>query len=136
MIVSAAAILSGLLCHYAPLVIVGAVIHLAYGVADLFQHYHDSKLFRSDTLPDLDSTISVRVTKWIEGTITLTGLVLVIATQRNVSSGYAIAGYVIWLGALVCYLVAGWIAQEVGGVPLRMGYGGWEIRRRKRRLRR
>ena len=130
MIVSAAVIILGLLYRYTPSVIVGAVIHFAFGVADLFQLYRHAKLLRGSTSePEAPPTIPARVAKWIEVAITLTGLVLVVATQRGGTSGYAIAGWIIWGGAIVCYVASGIIARDVGGVPLSMGYGGWRVRR-------
>jgi hypothetical protein len=138
MTVSAAAILSGFLCHYSPLIIAGAVVYLACLIAELFLHYRDMKLLRTGGTPqpDSNSAISVRVARWIQNTIALTGLVLVVATKGE-GSDYAIAGWIIWIGVIVCYFISGIIAREVGGVPLSMGYGGWRVRRdRKGRLRR
>ncbi len=120
---SACALLFGFVWHDAGFVIGGAAIHLLLGIADLFFYYRAAKLLRAGTqeFPPQQP----RVAGWINGAITLTGLVLLIVG----SGGYAMGGWIIWLGAIVCWLSAGIILREVGGMPLSMGYGGWAIRR-------
>ena len=66
---------------------------------------------------------------FIRGAISLAGLVLAIISSEGGTSGYAIAGCLIWGGAIACYFLSGVILREVGGIPLSMGYGGWKVRR-------
>jgi hypothetical protein len=128
--VAAALILVGFLWHEARLVVAGAVIHLVFGIVDLFFLYRDAKLLRAGTLEtEPQRGIAYRIARWTEWAITLSGLVLVCATKGGGSTGYAVGGWIIWGGAIFCYFLSGIIAREVGGIPLSMGYGGWGVRR-------
>jgi hypothetical protein len=126
----ACAILFGLVWQTPSFAVGGAVIHLLAGFADLFLLYRTAKLIRAGTVdPAAQTGLADRIAGWIDGAITLTGLVLVVVTQKSETSGYAVAGWLIWGGAIACYFLSGIILREVGGVPLSMGYGGWAIRR-------
>ena len=138
MLTAAAAILVGLLAHERAFVVVGAAIHLLTGIAALCLDYRDAKLLRSGTLqPEPEPRLSARATQWIEWAITFTGLVLVVVTKDSDADGYALGGWIIWGGAIVCYIASGIIGRDVGGIPRSMGHGGWAVRRdRKGNLRR
>ena len=124
----------------------GAAVHLLAGIAGLFHAYRVAKLLRSDTPQENpedaireypERSLSDHAAEWINGAITLTGLVLVVITMDRDDSGFAIGGSIIWFGSLACYFVWGIIAREVGGIPVSMGYGGWKVRRdRHGRIRR
>jgi hypothetical protein len=127
---AAALILVGFLWHEARLVVAGAVIHLFYGIVDLYLVYRDAKLLRAGTLEaEPERGVACGVGRWTERAITLTGLVLVCVTKGDDTTGYAVAGWIIWGGAIFCYFLSGIIAREVGGIPLSIGYGGWRVRR-------
>ena len=125
---AAAAIAFGFALQWTPPIVAGAVLHATMGLCDLFRIYRIAKSIRPYTSPPEPSTVD-RVGRWIDGTITITGLVLAVATLDRPTDGYAIAGRIIWGGAIICYLLSGIILREVGGVPLSMGYGGWAVRR-------
>ncbi len=138
MIAAGSAILVGLLSYHGTFVVVGATIYLLASIADLFYAYRDAKLLRAGALQaEPYPPLSVRIARWIKGVITLTGLVLVVVARRTDAGGFALGGWIIWGGAIACYLTSGIIAGEVGGIPLSMGYGGWAVRRdRKGNIRR
>jgi hypothetical protein len=133
MIISAVAIHIGLCSRHSAFVVTGASIYLLAAIADLFHAYRDAKALRRGTL-EADSTPSfyARASRWLEGSITLFGLILALVTRDSDSTGYAIGGSIIWGGAIICSFVSGIIAREVGGIPLSMGYGGWKVRRDRR----
>ena len=137
MFASAAAVAAGFLSEEPFLVLVGALIYLLCGIGSLFQLYFEAKLLRRHAPPaEAPTGFFIQAAKCAEGAITLTGLLLVIANAKNDVSGYAVAGWIIWGGAIACYFTSGIIAREVGGIPLSMGHGGWAVRRdRKGNLR-
>ncbi len=129
-IIVASVILLGVICGRAELVLAGALLDLLFGIIELFHFYKKARLLRAGTEGPVEvSGKSFCVAKWTQRAIALTGLVLVIVTQDEETSGYSIAGWIIWCGTLVRYYVFGVIMREVGGVPLSMGYGGWAVRR-------
>jgi hypothetical protein len=125
---AAAAILFGIALRWTPPIIAGAVLHAFVGLCDLFRFYHTAKLIRAGSRP-IEISTAERFGKWIDGTISLTGLVLVVVTQNRPTDGLSVAGWIMWGGAIICWFVSGIILREVGGVPLSMGYGGWAVRR-------
>ena len=117
----------------------GALVHFFLGLAGLVFVYRTAKVIRAAPQEATGETETVgragiadQVAQWIDGAITLTGLGLVVVNQSSETNGYAVAGLIIWGGAVACYFVSGIIVREVGGVPLSMGYGGWAIRRNRR----
>lgn len=142
MLTSASALLFGLLLRNEVSVIVAAVVYASLGIVGLYQTYRHAKAYRhtnvspekmckSEKLKHIEKeeqTYAEKITEWIGGAITFTGLFLVIASKDNGMSGYGIGGWIIWGGAIFCYFLSGIIMREVGGIPLSMGYGGWKVR--------
>jgi tellurite resistance protein TehA-like permease len=46
---------------------------------------------------------------------------------------YTLSGCIIWVGTLFFYFLSGIIVQNVTGVELRMGYGGWYTPKKRKR---
>ncbi len=135
---AASGVLLGLLFRSVEAVLAGAVIHFVMGVADVFRVYREAKALRRDEAAPLPTyEPAIRMSRRLDGAITIVGLILVAVAHRTGADNYAVAGAIIWVGALGCYFISGVIVREVGGIPLSMGYGGWTVRRDKRgRLRR
>ena len=109
--------------------IMGTVLFLTLEFLSLFGDYKAAKQFHHGTLqPDDSRSLLANLTKWARWAIVFGGLGLSVAGHP--------AGLLIWSGVVVCYLLSGEIFQHVTGVPLRMGYGGWEFRRPPKRRRR
>ncbi|HEU0143206.1 MAG TPA: hypothetical protein VFQ47_00330 [Nitrososphaera sp.] len=109
--------------------IAGASLYISSEIIDLVLEYHAAKLFSEGTWePNERKSIGETLSKWIRNLLLFSGLFLAL--------GGSIAGIIIWVGSIICWFVAGVIAREVAGIPVRMGYGGWKIYRpRKRRTR-
>lgn len=131
---SASLLFVGLISQSLELAVGGAVIHALMSLAHLFSVHKAAKLLRTGSAAlEEKITLPTRIGGWIEGSITLTGLLLVVITHRERDSMYAIPGWIIWGTALFAWLAAGMIARHVGGIPLRMGYGGWTVHRPRSR---
>jgi protein-S-isoprenylcysteine O-methyltransferase Ste14 len=109
--------------------IAGALLYISLEIIDLVLEYRAAKLFREGAWePNEGKSIAETLSKWIRNLLLFSGLFLMLG-------GY-IAGVIIWVGSIICWFVAGVIAREVAGIPVRMGYGGWKVYRpRKRRTR-
>lgn len=53
--------------------------------------------------------------------------------SMNEDKLYKIPGIIIWGGTIITYILSGFLIEAFAKIPLEMGYGGWKIRRFKRR---
>jgi hypothetical protein len=108
----------------------GALLYISLEMIDLVLEYRSAKLFHEGVWePNDRKSIAETLSKWVRNLLLFSGLFLMLG-------GY-IAGVIIWVGPIICWIAAGVIAREVAGIPVRMGYGGWKVYRpRKRRTRR
>jgi len=112
------------------LLLIGSAIFLSLVIADLFLCYRDSKLFRAKALsPSVDETFLSRISRWLDSGISLTGLVLLVITSDKEADTYSIAAWIIWGGTILRWFLCGIIVSVIGGLPLKMGYGGWYVPR-------
>ena len=116
----------GLLSGNEPSEIAGAIVFIMFHLLGLSEDYKRAKLYRAKKWNPNDkrNTARLLVLRFGQG-ITLAGLVLCVCQRTS--------GMIMWIGTIICYITSGWIAQYVGGIPLRMWYGGWQIDNRRRR---
>jgi predicted ABC-type exoprotein transport system permease subunit len=108
--------------------IAGALLFILIEAIDLALIYRSAKLFRADDWkPDEKRGVIKTMSDVVRGLIVFAGLF-------SMLSGHA-SGTIIWVGTIICWLLAGWITREVVGIPLKMGYGGWYVQRKKSRHR-
>ena len=135
-ILSASLIIFGLIKGGEPFAIAGAVIYLSLEVIDLVLLYRSAKLSRTGQRePNEKKGTSDRIVQIIRYLILFAGLIGTVALKDR-TNGYTIAGAIIWIGAVFCWLIAGWIISAIAGIPLQMGYGGWYVKRSKKRRKR
>ena len=136
-LICAALIIFGLIKGGEPFILAGAVVYLSLEVIDLVILYRSAKLFRTGQWePNEKKRTPDRIAQIIRNLILFAGLIGTV-TLRDKTNAYAISGAMIWIGTIVCWLIAGWITKGVAGMPLKMGYGGWSVdRSEKRRNRR
>ena len=125
-----AAIIFGILIASPLPFLAGAILFTFVETFDLFHIYQVAKLIRAGESP-LEASTAEKFGDRIRGIIILIGFVVFLFTQDRSADGYYIAGLIIWGGGIVFWFLTGIILREVGGVPLRMGYGGWAVRRGK-----
>lgn len=108
---------------------IGALLFIVTEVADIAQAYIYAKRLRQGLpLPDEKRRVADKLARWLNGLFFFVGL------GAGLILG-SVAGAIIFFGVLVSYFVQGVIGREVGGIPLRMGYGGWYVARRQGRRR-
>lgn len=123
-----------------PFMIAGAALFILTEAADLVATYRAAKSFRDGTWePEAKESATETAASWLRGLIILAGLWNSIGLQDKVS-GLTISGGIIWFGTIICWIISGWLARYVAGIPVKMGYGGWYVHRprgsRRRRNRR
>ena len=118
LLISAGVLLVGLLARSEDLAIAGACIYLLKLLIDLAAEYRRAKFFRAGRWKPNQTRrlLDVAAVRLQQG-MTLTGLVLAVLEYNS--------GLIIWAGSAITWFIAGVIAQNVAGIPLRMGYGGW-----------
>lgn len=91
----------------------------------LIRVYRDAKSYREgEWLENTNTAITGHIVYWLKTLIVLGGLYLILDYEKSLLSGA-----IIWIGTIACYFVAGVITSNVANLPLRMGYGGWHIKR-------
>ena len=103
---------------------IGSLVFILTLVADNIQDYRDAK--------KLSRGLTIYKRRGIAHT--LGGLFFFVGLGGFIL--FPVAGAIIFVGIVVSYFVSGVVGQEVGGIPLRMGYGGWYVARRRGRPRR
>lgn len=63
-----------------------------------------------------------------EGAIIVFGLIALVLGNELTTSGA-----IIWFGAIFVYFLWGVIIELFTGIPLRFGYGGWQVRNKRYR---
>lgn len=121
----------GFIGNNSEIAVSGSTVYLLAQAFYLYDSYHHSKKFannRDATInPAKKSSFVDRMTSLLEGTVIIFGLIAMV-------SGRAVtAGAIIWFGAIFVYFLWGIIIEIITGIPLRFGYGGWEIRRNRQR---
>jgi hypothetical protein len=131
LLTSAGLLLAGRLRLDEGLLFAGAILFISIQLVDLVEDYRFAKRFRNGNWePSEEKKWAARVAVWVTGLIQIGALVLVQESRKG-AEFLGGAGAIIWVGTIAGYLISGWIAREVGGLPLRMGYGGWRIRHRR-----
>lgn len=122
-------LLFGLLLRDCRLAVLGAIIHVLLRVVDVFCEYPRAKSLRAGTWkPDRTDDPANRFTNWVEIAMFWMAVVLGLVNKDQSWNGYEVAAMLIIYSNLICYVLCGTIAREVGGIPLTMGYGGWTVR--------
>ena len=116
----------GLITGNVPLEISGAFIFLLPYLFDLPVEYKEAKLFRAgkwkpNEASDILETLALRFGQ----AIFILGLLLTFIKHTS--------GMIIFGGAMIFYLISGWITRDVAGIPLEMRYGVWQKRNFRRR---
>jgi len=117
--------------------IAGAVVYISVEIVSLVCIYRAAKLYRVENSvrhepqetpePNDKHDVIEHLARWLRGLILFAGLFLLIMGKENNGYGYAVLGIIIWGGSIVGWFLSGFILREVGGMPLRMGYGGWHF---------
>ncbi len=116
--------------------IAGALLYILMEVFELILRYRDAKLFRAGSWePNEKKSLIEHLAAWLRGLLALGGLLLMMGLEKE-SNGFSVSGGIIWIGTIVCWLIAGWIVRYVARIPLRMGYGGWHVHRPRNRRKR
>jgi TM2 domain-containing membrane protein YozV len=115
---------------------IGAGAFIIYLVIDLIDNYKCAKrLMKSLSSPSNEETeksSNDKLTNILGSIVTFTGLMLLCV--GHISKGedvWSWPGLTIWGGAILFYFFNGVMVREITGIPLRMGYGGWYVARRK-----
>lgn len=118
--------------------ILGGCLFSCASLVGLYGTYRVAKAYTPTFLPD-DSPGRKRVRRIINilgGTICIAGLVALVVGNGSHSHGIQTVGAIVWGSAIGAHVVAGPIVGWVTNLPIRHGYGGWEISHPKRRSRR
>jgi hypothetical protein len=116
---------------------VGAIIYLLMSAFSLIGTYQASKQYRNgEWEPENKKQTMIQIlSRVLELTILFVGLFAMMIGQQDDKRGLLVAGIIIWVGNILVWLISGFIAQSVAGIPLRMTYGGWKVYRPHRRRR-
>jgi len=118
-----------------PLVIAGAFVFIFTLIIDTFDVYQMAKRSKNDNdskkKEDEENSpkITNNVPSWIFGAIGLGAFGFGQLAKDN--DIYTLSGCIIWVGLLFFYFLNGIIIQNVTGIELRMGYGGWYIPKKR-----
>jgi hypothetical protein len=123
-------VLVGLVCRDDSCGVVAALIYLPFEVVEFVRLYRMAKLFNEGKLEE-QTSLAERIGDRLRGAIFISCLFWGILFPTNLGS--AIAAYTIWCGTILLGFLSGLVGGMVTGIPLRFGYGGWEIKRRRRR---
>lgn len=132
---------------YAGLVLLGIVLNradvslcgvVAFAIAlalDTVRQHRLAKQFaRNEPADEAPPPTAVRIVGWINSALAIGGLGLfVVGGALDLTKDFVYVALGLWIAPILSYFIGGMIADMVGGLPLRLGYGGWEKRRRPRR---
>lgn len=126
-LISTSFLLSGFITSSQSLSVIGAIIFVIIQTKTLLDIYKLSKEYKNGNVPNNQEKRSAleKISYLIESLIIVYGLVAM------VSEGiFFAAGAIIWVGIIVIYFIGGVFVRNLANIPLRFGYGGWQIYRR------
>ncbi len=136
LLVSTGSLLFALMKGNERFAIVGALLYISMELFELILEYRDAKMFRAGSWePNEKKSLVEHLAAWVRGLLLFGGLLLMMGAEKE-SNGFSVSGGIIWIGTIVCWLIAGWIVRDVAGIPVRMGYGGWRVHRPRNRRKR
>jgi hypothetical protein len=135
LLLSAILLACGLLIKTEMVAVSGAIIFVLALAIGLMQITKDSKLYSQDKFQiekqeGVENTIH-KISKWIEGIVFISIVLGILFFQDNET--LKICGGIMWFGSIIVWVLAGTIVSWITNIPLRFGYGGWEIDRKKNR---
>ncbi len=128
----------GLVIQNRYITIAGGVLFLVGEVGHLILTYRAAKFCRAgqDHKWCRERTKSQKLVDGMWNWLVIVGLILWGVGSASNNEAMAISGAMLWIGRIVNHLIAGFILQNVAGIPLRMTYDGWKVGRPQRRRRR
>jgi len=126
LLISAVLIMTGLVAGNRDSTIAGAIIFSFICLLDLPFEYKRAKLYRDGKFKQSETkTLLENAELRFRQGMFIVGIVLMVFHQAS--------GVIIFVSAIISYFISGLIAKEVAGIPLQMGYGGWQKRNFRRR---
>jgi hypothetical protein len=86
--------------------IAGSLLYLSMEVFELILEYRDAKLFRAGSWEPNEKKSSIEhLAAWLRGLLLFGGLLLMMGVEKE-SNGFSVAGGIIWIGTIICWLIA------------------------------
>ncbi len=133
LITSAGLLAYAFVAHQASMAIVGAIVYVLGSALGLRAMYRAAKAHQAGVedawTRDVHRALTARIANVLNGVILFGGLIAFMLGGDGHDRALFLVGGIIWLGGIAIWFVAGVIVREVAGIPLRMGYGGWQVGR-------
>lgn len=121
----------GLAASSATVAWVGTAGYAGSGAVGLFQVVRVARAFRAGgDVEELKKAGATRAETWLNGVLFIGGLFAWLVGSLAKAPIASTVGLTVWGIGLAVGVLAGIVASEILGLPMRFGYGGWEIRHR------
>lgn len=107
----------------------GAILYLLIILYEIIGLVINSKKIKEDENIEVTPNKSEKVTTVLEGALVLFSLFAIISDYDL----YRFTGQIIWFGQIGVFILGGPIIEFFTGIPMKMTYGGWRVRRHNRR---
>jgi hypothetical protein len=114
-----------------PIAIIGAILYLGAMLYDVIDLIVKSKKFKDGQDIEVAKSTSDKITTILEGILVIISLIAM-AAENDL---YRIPGQIIWFGQIAVFVLVGPIVEIFAGIPMKMTYGGWRVRKYQRRRR-
>jgi hypothetical protein len=138
LIISIVGLVYGWILGSLTLSIFSAVVFIVGHILELARTIRSARRFRSgeeDSELELQNEHTLKKVESIfDAIICLVGLgafAYGVKFSKDNSELWSYPGMIIWIGSIISYFAQGVVIREITGIPLKWGYGGWYINRRK-----
>lgn len=101
------------------------LIEFIFLIRDLIRYKKTGILKNEQT----NNSLIEKIAYYSGGIIVILGLIFIFSDRKDINN----VGLIIWCSTIIIYFFMGIAIRDIANIPIRHGYGGWQIYNKRRR---